>query len=634
MNLWKKSIFSSLIVFFATAWLCFGAASDYKVTNDGTGHFYGLNSKSPTGTLWQLDIISKGPSIDVRAFGAVGDGTTNDATAIQNAINAAKDSVEVPTSGFTQTATVIVPQKTFAINSPLLLYSGVNLIGLGPSSQIIQGSSFSGNGLIKLTGSAYYATGEISNLQLKTTTAGVAVIRQNAASVGNSKISNIILNATEGIVLDSYTQDMVIKKIYSYGSINHIVYLKGNFNKIEDINSEGAGVGLGTDGYVYIEDHSGNLSTNNELKRILIENVSNGDKPNIQLDTCKNTVIEDSWSEVTNPNHLITMADCENTWIKFPVMGLTSTQKINIATSKNTVIENLEIDALDLGLESFLTMDAVSDVHIRNVYSRTGKNIRIIDNPLITIDKLYNRQIYTDANAGYLPVNLQRDIRGQNLLINPSFESGIYGWSTDGGGLISFTFEQSQVGQGNHVKVLVTANGEFHIYQTNTITVPASWVGRTLTLSFLARVITTSGPNTVLTPYISGAGISTGPYYNTLYANKGWGIISQSFTIQEAGNLYIGVTINFTDNATDIVYLDDFCLSFGMEALLGNGKFGDISLGAGAGNTVSYGSAAPTTGTWKQGDIVWNNAPSVGQPMGWMCTVAGPPGTWTAMPNL
>jgi hypothetical protein len=44
--------------------------------------------------------------------------------------------------------------------------------------------------------------------------------------------------------------------------------------------------------------------------------------------------------------------------------------------------------------------------------------------------------------------------------------------------------------------------------------------------------------------------------------------------------------------------------------------------------------AIPTTGTWRVGDKVFNNAPASGQPMGWMCTVAGTPGTWVAMANL
>jgi hypothetical protein len=47
-----------------------------------------------------------------------------------------------------------------------------------------------------------------------------------------------------------------------------------------------------------------------------------------------------------------------------------------------------------------------------------------------------------------------------------------------------------------------------------------------------------------------------------------------------------------------------------------------------------FGSAAPTTGAWVLGDIVWNSAPSSGGAPGWMCTASGTPGTWKAMANL
>jgi hypothetical protein len=39
-------------------------------------------------------------------------------------------------------------------------------------------------------------------------------------------------------------------------------------------------------------------------------------------------------------------------------------------------------------------------------------------------------------------------------------------------------------------------------------------------------------------------------------------------------------------------------------------------------------SASPTTGTWRVGDIVYNNAPASAGYIGWVCTVAGTPGTW------
>ena len=39
-------------------------------------------------------------------------------------------------------------------------------------------------------------------------------------------------------------------------------------------------------------------------------------------------------------------------------------------------------------------------------------------------------------------------------------------------------------------------------------------------------------------------------------------------------------------------------------------------------------SAAPVGGTWAVGDIFYNNAPTSGGYIGWVCTVAGTPGTW------
>ena len=56
-------------------------------------------------------------------------------------------------------------------------------------------------------------------------------------------------------------------------------------------------------------------------------------------------------------------------------------------------------------------------------------------------------------------------------------------------------------------------------------------------------------------------------------------------------------------------------------------------------NYVFYSNEVPTganyaTATWSVGDTVYNSAPTVGQPIGWKCTVAGTPGTWVALANL
>ncbi len=49
---------------------------------------------------------------------------------------------------------------------------------------------------------------------------------------------------------------------------------------------------------------------------------------------------------------------------------------------------------------------------------------------------------------------------------------------------------------------------------------------------------------------------------------------------------------------------------------------------------IMYGTAAPTNGTWAVGDQMHNITPAVGAAKGWMCTVAGTPGTWVSTGNL
>ena len=38
--------------------------------------------------------------------------------------------------------------------------------------------------------------------------------------------------------------------------------------------------------------------------------------------------------------------------------------------------------------------------------------------------------------------------------------------------------------------------------------------------------------------------------------------------------------------------------------------------------------AAPTFGTWKKGDVVYNSNAVASGYIGWVCTTAGTPGTW------
>jgi hypothetical protein len=46
--------------------------------------------------------------------------------------------------------------------------------------------------------------------------------------------------------------------------------------------------------------------------------------------------------------------------------------------------------------------------------------------------------------------------------------------------------------------------------------------------------------------------------------------------------------------------------------------------------SIEYGDAAPVAGTYKQGDMVFNDDPDSAEYIGWVCVVAGTPGDWEA----
>ena len=100
---------------------------------------------------------------------------------------------------------------------------------------------------------------------------------------------------------------------------------------------------------------------------------------------------------------------------------------------------------------------------------------------------------------------------------------------------------------------------------------------------------------------------------------------------------------NIITNGTGNVYFNSYSLGGG--GVLGNlgerlpqdvGRqairlFRNMNMDAREGNvSIFVASSAPTTGTWKAGDFVFNQAPIAGGKAGWICVSGGAPGTWKA----
>lgn len=141
---------------------------------------------TPTGTgaVTRTSDAKFSDMISIKDFGAVGDGLTNDTTALQNAL-AANDSV-------------LIPEGTFLISSTIELNDRQSLIGLGQKS-VIKANSNSFN-IIEVAGG--YTT--IQNLRLEEGNVAIKFYGENAPCVQNTVSDVTIWGANTGILLDGH----------------------------------------------------------------------------------------------------------------------------------------------------------------------------------------------------------------------------------------------------------------------------------------------------------------------------------------------------------------------------------------------------------------------------------------------
>jgi len=90
------------------------------------------------------------------------------------------------------------------------------------------------------------------------------------------------------------------------------------------------------------------------------------------------------------------------------------------------------------------------------------------------------------------------------------------------------------------------------------------------------------------------------------------------------GNEWMGIGFD-----TDLLYP----VYDGNKGAIVNGLY-SVRRTHGADSSEYFGEAAPTTGTWGRQDIVWNSTPTAGGAVGWVCVVAGSPGTWKAFGSI
>ena len=115
------------------------------------------------------------------------------------------------------------------------------------------------------------------------------------------------------------------------------------------------------------------------------------------------------------------------------------------------------------------------------------------------------------------------------------------------------------------------------------------------------------------------------------------GSYSNTFTTGSSVNIWyrlVFITASKTSHALEIHTTNSAAVNICVkDAQFFDGKLEDVSSIYQSGSVYytkfgDYATAAPTAGNWAKGQQVYNSDPDSAEYIGWVCTVAGTPGTW------
>lgn len=510
--------------------------------------------------------------VDATAAGVPNDGATLARASLQTLIDTYKGLVDV--GNFVKSVTIVLPPGTYLLDAPLKIYSSINIRGYGQATRLKASSSFSGNALIELTGitgSNFCSYFSLDNLRGEATAGtSIALVRAVAADVVNCRFTRIDLNCPYGLILGTYTQQCVIDTLTSNGAVDQILLLKGNDNRIFNVDKEGA-TGATTDPYILIQQYA-QLSAGNELHNILIEQTTSANKTPLVLDGCRDTTLDGFWFEGTASNGYAIKVLNNQGFTRFRgYLTVSNTHKIQVINTVGIAVERFFTTKADTVWE----MDSTSEAVFDSLQTQYGENLYQIDSGRMRIGRHIHQSMAQTRPAGYVPYTQQRFTTAQNILKNPSFEAGEFSWTYASGTPATRSLVQSEVGTGLMLRLDHLAAGQI----TQNVTVPVEWVGRPLTFAVLVKT-TSAATIAWCAPLISGAGITASNGYNRAFAGLGWQIISQTFIPQASGTVSVGVYFVGTTTG-DTSYVDECVLAFGTEVPLNSAKFGSFTLGGG-----------------------------------------------------
>jgi len=519
-----------------------------------------------------LAISAKGGTVNVKDFGAKGDGVTDDTAAIQAAINLSVSyQLSIPKGTYKITSTLIVPSNT------VITGTGASSVFAISSNQLADGTRISIKDASNVTikDIKIVETNEIpvrANVYGTITVDGSVNINLSGIEVSGSNGAGIcILNSQKSTLINVYVHDVMADGVHiNYGSSNIIITNSNIVKCCDDC------IGFATDNTTY--GHVDGLLVNNCV--IGDHTIVSGDVRNIGAGV---SVIAGTNAVITNN----IIRNCGSSGIRITnlLYGGVGLPSGNVVISDN-IIDNVGL--CDVSLSEQLR-DGISIFNSRNVFisnnkitksptqgiciSQTAISVKVENNfiancqlgitaiPVVSTDeqnlKLWSDIAFEDITAlAYVSIH---NIVIRNNVVQDMLTSGIYvqGSSAENNKIFGISINDNILEKLNTSNT--SANGIFVSYSD--------------VVDLSRNIVKTNA--TALTKYGIGSGVT-----------------------------------NLT-RTNNIPYSTDQATVIGMS------------------NHYS-GGAAPTSGTYLLGDVVWNWNPGSGVLL-WVCTAAGTPGTWYAV---